>query len=219
MVTLHYFPLRGRAEVVKLICSAKNIPYEVVDVDFQNMKTDRVAYPFGQCPRMVDGDVDISQSNAMIRHLARKHQLYGSGDKEMAHVDMLIDGVESIRGKYLILIYQDQLNPEAKDTYWATHGAKDSANGRNGGAHFDYLEALLAANGGGSAFFVGAGLTAADLCVWQIVDLHMRLFKEQMEATYPLLAGHYKRIADLPGVKEYLASPQRLEKVNGNGLG
>ena len=25
------------------------------------------------------------------RHLARKHQLYGSGDKEMAHVDMLID--------------------------------------------------------------------------------------------------------------------------------
>jgi glutathione S-transferase len=74
-------------------------------------------------------------------------------------------------------------NPEAKDTYWATHGAKDSANGRNGGAHFDYLEALLAANGGGSAFFVGAGLTAADLCVWQIVDLHMRLFKEQMEAT------------------------------------
>jgi hypothetical protein len=28
------------------------------------------------------------------RHLARKHQLYGSGDKEMAHVDMLIDGVE-----------------------------------------------------------------------------------------------------------------------------
>ena len=40
---------RGRAEVVKLLCSAKNIPYEVVDVDFQNMKTDRVAYPFGQC--------------------------------------------------------------------------------------------------------------------------------------------------------------------------
>jgi hypothetical protein len=35
--------------VVKLICSAKSIPYEVFDVDFQNMKTDREAYPFGQC--------------------------------------------------------------------------------------------------------------------------------------------------------------------------
>jgi hypothetical protein len=31
-------------------------------------------------PRLVDGDVDITQSNAMIRHLARKHGLYGSGE-------------------------------------------------------------------------------------------------------------------------------------------
>lgn len=35
--------------MVKLICSAKSIPLEMVDVDFQNMKTDRAAYPFGQC--------------------------------------------------------------------------------------------------------------------------------------------------------------------------
>jgi glutathione S-transferase len=54
---------------------------------------------------------------------------------------------------------------------------------RNGGAHFEYLETLLASNSGGSGFFVGSGLTAADLCVWEIVDLHMRLFKDQMEAT------------------------------------
>jgi glutathione S-transferase len=51
------------------------------------------------------------------------------------------------------------------------------------------MESLLAANGGGSGFFVGAGLTAADLCVWEIVDLHMRLFKEQMEATVRGVAG------------------------------
>lgn len=73
--------------------------------------------------------------------------------------------------------------PEAKDTYWATHGTKESANGRNGGAHFDYLEALLAKSGGSNGFFVGGQLSAADLCVWEIVDLHLRIFKEQMEAT------------------------------------
>jgi hypothetical protein len=31
--------------------------------------------------------------------------------------------------------------------------------------------------------------------------------------------AHHARIAALPGVKEYLASPRREEKVNGNGLG
>jgi hypothetical protein len=36
---------------------------------------------------------------------------------------------------------------------------------------------------------------------------------------YPLLGGHYQRVAELPGIKEYLASPRRLEKVNNNNLG
>lgn len=36
---------------------------------------------------------------------------------------------------------------------------------------------------------------------------------------YPLLSGFYKRVAQLPGIKEYLASPLRLDKVNGNGMG
>lgn len=35
--------------------------------------------------------------SAAARHLARKHQLYGSSEKEMAQVDMLIDGVEVSR--------------------------------------------------------------------------------------------------------------------------
>eukprot|EP00775_Hariotina_reticulata_P013740 gene13740-13861_t len=216
-VTLYYWPLRGRAEVIKLLCAAKDVELEIVEPgDYAIMKSDREHYPFGQ---MVDGDVDMTQSNAMIRHLARKHDLYGISDKEQAHVDMLIDGVESIRGKYLVLIYQDELKEPAKSTYWKTHGARDNADSRNGGAHFDYLEQYLGRNSDGTGYVVGSNLTAADLCVWEIVDLHLRIFKEEMEPAYPLLVAHHKRIAELPGIKEYLASPARLDKVNNNMLG
>jgi len=55
-------------------------------------------------------------------------------------------------------------------------------------------------------------LCAALLTLWPVSPLCLLL-------QYPLLTAHYKRVADLPGIKEYLASPQRLEKVNGNGLG
>ncbi len=65
---LHYFPVRGRGEVFKLECAVAGLEYELRDVDYQAMKTDRKAYPFGQCPRLVDGDVDICQSNAIIRY-------------------------------------------------------------------------------------------------------------------------------------------------------
>jgi hypothetical protein len=33
------------------------------------------------------------------------------------------------------------------------------------------------------------------------------------------LVTHHKRIAELPGIKEYLASAARLEKINNNMLG
>jgi hypothetical protein len=36
---------------------------------------------------------------------------------------------------------------------------------------------------------------------------------------YPHLHALFKRVEEHPGVKAYLASPQRLEKVNGNSLG
>jgi hypothetical protein len=36
---------------------------------------------------------------------------------------------------------------------------------------------------------------------------------------YPLLVAHHGRVAALPGIKEYLASPARLDKVNNNNLG
>lgn len=221
-------------------------------------------------------------------------------------------------------------NEEAKAAYWQAHGAKESSTGRNKGAHFAYLDAALARNNGGAGYVVGSSLTAGDLCVWEIVDLHLRILKEQMhdpvsgKATsgshiklrgewwgrrqgaqrphlqmaamlpawasmplngsskdgtayqslfgltaacwcigskwtiaarlstcrhrnlphcshglrgcltelcchwvcrglpvlqYPLLVAHHARIAELPGIKEYLASPARLEKVNNNNLG
>jgi glutathione S-transferase len=71
---------------------------------------------------------------------------------------------------------------EAKAAYKATHIDAESSSARNNGAHFAYLEGLLARNGGGSGYIVGSGLTAADLCVWEIVDLHLRIFKEEMQA-------------------------------------
>jgi len=202
---------------MKLICAAKDIPFEVKDVDFANMKADRKAWPFGQAPRLVDGDIDICQSNTIIRYLARKGGLNGANEKEATAVDMIMEAVESLRVKYGALIYQDQLADAAKAAYYTAHIDPSSQEGRNGGAHFGYLDTLLKASGSG--FMVGSGLSAADLCVFDIVDLHVRIFPEQMAKDYPELVGLHARISELPGVKEYLAGPQRMQKINGNDLG
>ena len=59
----------------------------------------------------------------------------------------------------------------------------------------------------------------ADLAIFDIVDLHLRILKAEVEAAYPALAAHHARVAALPGIAAYLASPRRSAKVNGNNLG
>jgi hypothetical protein len=63
-------------------------------------------------------------------------------------------------------------------TFWDTHCDPSTANGRNGGAHLAYFEELLKA--GSSGYMVGAGLTAADLCVFDMVDLLLLIYPDQL---------------------------------------
>jgi hypothetical protein len=53
MPTLHYFPVRGRGEMLRLAYLYKGIELEEVAVDFNAMKSDLALYPFGQSPRCV----------------------------------------------------------------------------------------------------------------------------------------------------------------------
>jgi hypothetical protein len=61
-------------------------------------------------------------------------------------------------------------------------------------------------------------MTIADVMLFDIFDLHIRIF-EAMKETHPTLAAHHEKVAAVPGIAAYLASPLRLPAVNGNGLG
>lgn len=115
-----YFFLRGRAEAIRTLLVEQGVEYEEQDVmpmeKWLNEWKPKMA--FGQCPMLIDGDVELVQSNAILRYLARKYDLYGSTNQEAARVDMINDGVEDLRGAYTVLIYQnyvwdDQLSKEA----------------------------------------------------------------------------------------------------------
>ena len=56
-----------------------------LDLDFPNL------------PYYVDGDVKITQSNAILRHLGRQHGLYGLDDNHASEIDMLLDTGRDIK--------------------------------------------------------------------------------------------------------------------------
>ncbi|MEW5298267.1 MAG: hypothetical protein WDW38_001000 [Sanguina aurantia] len=184
------------------------------------MKTNLDLYPFAQAPRFVDGEVDMCQSNAILRFIGNKYNMGANGLAEGALMDMMLDGVEGMRGKYIALIYQDKL--EGKDAYFQTHICSTTAtNGlKNGGAHVIYLEKLLSRNESTSGWALSAvDPSIVDAALFDITDLHLRIFGEQLAAAAPGLVAHHAKFAEVAGVKKYLASSRRLPAVNNNGLG
>ena len=217
--TLKYFNLRGRGEVIRLLFAYKGVEYNEEGIDYQAMKSASGSeeFPFGQAPVLVDGDLHLAQMDTILRYLAREHGLYGSNNREKALIDMVLGGVESIRGDYGDLIYKGELKDDAKKEYATVHFAAESVTTRNGGAHFQYLENFLKRHNDGAGWAVGDSLTIADIHLFDIVDLHLReqLFPQEVKDKFPLLVAHHDRVAKEANIAAYLSSDKRPSQVNG----
>ena len=76
-VLIHSFPLSGHAHRVVLFANLAGITHKVVNVDLANGAHKSPEYlaknPAGQVPMIEDGDVIVSDSNAILVYLARKY--------------------------------------------------------------------------------------------------------------------------------------------------
>jgi glutathione S-transferase len=76
-IRLYRHPLSGHAHRVELFLSLLGLPVELVEVDLKNRAQKKPEFilknPFGQIPVIEDGDVILSDSNAILVYLALKY--------------------------------------------------------------------------------------------------------------------------------------------------
>lgn len=76
-IRIHSFPLSGHAHRAVLFASIAGINHDVIDVDLAGGEHKRQPFlamnPAGQVPVLEDGDVIITDSNAILVYLARKY--------------------------------------------------------------------------------------------------------------------------------------------------
>jgi glutathione S-transferase len=92
MIKLTYFATRGRIEPTRLLLELAGQPYEFQGVAVEDwrshIKLQTLEHtPFGQLPLLQDGSLTICQSQAILRHVARKFDLAGTSAAEQARVD------------------------------------------------------------------------------------------------------------------------------------
>lgn len=76
-IRIHSFPLSGHAQRVELFANLAGIAHEVINVDLPGGEHKQTPFltlnPAGQVPVLEDGDIVISDSNAILVYLARKY--------------------------------------------------------------------------------------------------------------------------------------------------
>ena len=222
--TLHYFPILGRGEPIRMTFALCGVPYEEQPVDFGKMKAEAgtAASPFGQAPFVDFDGVRLSQMTAIMRYIAAtaRPALCGATPLDRARVDMVLNAVDDLYLKYIDVVYGGGLADDAKATLWAAHFARESMTARNGGAHLGYLASFLERSGG--PFLLGAEPTLADVFFFFTLEAYARgaCFGGRVVEAYPALGAYMTAVGALDGLKDRLADPKREPlPFNGNGKG
>ncbi|KAK3581608.1 hypothetical protein CHS0354_000149 [Potamilus streckersoni] len=209
MPLLGYWKNRGLAQPIRLLLhyvreNYDDYTYEEGDApDYSREQwlrvKDIIGLPFPNLPFYLDGDLKITQSNAIIRYIARKHDLLGKTEEDKVAVDVLLEQAMDFRNALVKLAYSGDYE-KLKDDYFKELPQT-----------LQRFEAFL----GDKSFFIGRKITAPDFVLYELLDQH-RLMKEGCLTDFPKLLAFLDRIEAEPNIKAYMASDKFIRRPVNN---
>ncbi len=227
---LYYWPgVQGRGEFVRLALEEGGARYRDVAREsgkgagmaaMMRLLNGRVARPPFAPPFLKTGQLLIGQTANILQFLGPRHGLAPKAPAarlwthqlQLTIVDFVVeihDSHHPVAGS----LYYEQQRREAR------RRAADFVINRLP-KFLGYFEKVLAQNGSGKRYALGAQLTYVDLSLFQIVSGLNFAFPRAMARAarkYPRLLALHSRMQDRPRIAAYLASPRRIP-FNNEGI-
>ncbi|CAN9516199.1 unnamed protein product [Ophioblennius macclurei] len=200
---LAYWDIRGLAQPIRLLLEYTGSNYEekfffcgdAPDYDKTTWfeEKPKLGMDFPNLPYLVDGDRKLVQSNAIMRYIARKHNMCGETEDEKVRVDLLENQAMDFRNQFVILCY---VNYDTK---------KD-----------EYLKNLSTTLGSFSAFlgerkwFAGDKITFVDFIMYELLDQH-KMFDCKTVCQFKNLCDYMERFEALDKIKAYMQSSRFIK--------
>ena len=191
MIRLYNFPHGARGVRVAWVCEEMGLPYETVPVAYPPDDSYRSLNPLGTVPLLVENDLAIAESVAIILYLAETHGptplLPSKGDPSYAAVLELTIFAEATLGACLNPLLAARFGaPDEDSRNWSVTNLE---------ARVDRLLTHVSDRLGANAYLVGAGLTLADIAV----ETALRIWQGALRKTVPdNLAAYRQRLSALP---------------------
>jgi len=182
---LTYFNGRGRAEITRWIFAEAGVEFEDNRIEGKDWGKLKDSTPYGQLPLLEVDGVTLAQSSAIERYAARVAGVAGKNDLENAKADSIVEALHDAVKNFMAAAFHKDKDEQAKlfTAYWSGDWAKWGA----------ILEKVLKANNEGKGYFVGEGVTFADLHFAVIADNLTGVNKDALKE-FPLLAGLHDRV-------------------------
>uniref|UniRef100_A0A5F5PF60 glutathione transferase n=1 Tax=Equus caballus TaxID=9796 RepID=A0A5F5PF60_HORSE len=155
----------------------------------------KLGLDFPNLPYLIDGAHKITQSNAILRYIARKHNLCGETEEEKIRMDILENEVMDTRMALVRVCYNpdfEKLKPQ-------------------------YLEALpdkvklFSQFLGKRPWFAGDKITYVDFLAYDILD-YLRTFEPKCLDAFPNLKDFIARFEGLKKISAYMKTSRFLPK-------
>uniref|UniRef100_A0A8C2Z415 glutathione transferase n=2 Tax=Cyclopterus lumpus TaxID=8103 RepID=A0A8C2Z415_CYCLU len=179
---LAYWDIRGLAQPARLLLEYTGSKYEnklyvcgeAPDFDKSCWldEKSKLGIDFPNLPYLEDGDRKIVQSNAIMRYIARKHNLCGETEDEKVRVDFLENQAMDFRIGFAMMCYGDYDKLKPGYLQKLPELLKQFSN---------YL--------GGRKWFAGDKITYVDFIMYELLD-HQRMF-------HPTCLDDFKNLKDL----------------------
>lgn len=212
---LVYWNIRGLAQMERLALEYAGANY--TDVRIEAGPSDAADYkqawfgakpsldmPFPNLPYMLDGDKQIPQSHAILKHIGRKYGLNGDAEGKAHVVDYVIEQNRDLDRLLTPMCYSSW--KDAKKTIETSVS--------------DMLQQFSAFLGT-SSFVAGESVTVADFALFETLS-KIKIIEAQetvrtaVLASFPNLVEYVKRVELLPPIKAYLTSTEVINRPINN---
>ncbi|XP_034028125.1 glutathione S-transferase Mu 1-like [Thalassophryne amazonica] len=204
---LGYWDIRGLAQPIRLLLEYTGSDYEekryccgeAPDYDKSCWfdEKHKLGFNFPNLPYLVDGDRKLVQSSAIIRYIARKHNLCGESEDEHIRVDIVENQAMDFRNGFVMMCYTGANQEE----YLKSLPDKLKA-------FSDFL--------GDRSWFAGK-LTFVDFIMYELLDQHKMLEPKCLD-DYKNLSDFLGRFEDLEKIKAYMKSEKFIRTPVNNRM-
>ncbi|XP_063480586.1 glutathione S-transferase Mu 1 isoform X2 [Symphalangus syndactylus] len=155
----------------------------------------KLGLDFPNLPYLIDGAHKITQSNAILRYIARKHNLCGETEEEKIRVDILENQTMDNHMQLAMICYNPEFE-KLKPKYLEELPEKLKL----------YSEFL-----GKRPWFAGNKITFVDFLVYDVLDFH-RIFEPKCLDAFPNLKDFISRFEGLEKISAYMKSSRFLPR-------